>query len=291
MDNIYYDIKASPVDHLRAFSELCKLIETRNEGQIWSKVCSRKTKPFNQRRDLQFCGSADTDGVSISLKFKTTAVQEKKRKAAAKGAATKKAARVAAGVVADGGAAGISAAGSSVADGSTASVTHAAGTSAAGRASTHAVAVAMDVDGDDSNDSNDSSDGDDDVYEDVADDAGAKKKWPKKKAGADCLYVNQLPRKYLAAIRKRLVYDDMGRGDIHCFMHHLSTVMRRRVLRYTRKQRGKEMCMWCFRKIREKVKKASPHNAVQKAENRLDGHDRASLVPAKYKAYVEARAR
>ncbi|KAJ2397704.1 hypothetical protein GGF41_008414, partial [Coemansia sp. RSA 2531] len=60
--------------------------------------------------------------------------------------------------------------------------------------------------------------------------------------------------------------------------------------RYSRKQRGKETRMWRFRKIREKVKKSFPIDAISKAESWLAKFDRASLDPAKYKAYVEARA-
>ncbi|KAJ2059852.1 hypothetical protein GGI17_004125, partial [Coemansia sp. S146] len=255
----------------------------------------------------------DTDGVSISLKFNTTAVKEKKLKSAAKGAATKKAANAVA----------KAAAGSVV---------------ATGHGSIHAAVVAVDVD----------SSGDGDSYEDIVDDdddgvaaaddgavgnfvicngsvptdvetesmaiaadvvadigsggaaatrviraargSGAKKKWPKKESNADYLYVHQLPRKYLADNRKRLVYDDMSRGDIHSFMHHLSARRHRRVMRYSRKQREKGTRMWRFRKIREKVKRAFPIDAISKAEAWLARFDRASLVPAKYKAYVEACA-
>ncbi|KAJ2064891.1 hypothetical protein GGI17_000698 [Coemansia sp. S146] len=283
--------------------------------EIWSRVCSRKSKPFHPRRDLHFSGSADTDGVSISLKFNTTAVKEKKLKSAAKGAATKKAANAVA----------KAAAGSVV---------------ATGHGPIYAAVAAVDADS--------SGDGDGDGYEDIVDDdddgvaaaddgvvgnfvvcngsvptdveiesmaiaadvaadigsggaaatrviraargSGAKKKWPKKESNADCLYVYRLPRKYLADNRKRLVYDDMGRGDIHSFMHHLSTRRHRRIMRYSRKQRGKETRMWRFRKICEKVKKAFLIDAISKAEAWLARFDRASLVPAKYKAYVEVHA-
>ncbi|KAJ2077718.1 hypothetical protein GGI16_008067, partial [Coemansia sp. S142-1] len=276
---------------------------------IESPIRSRKSKPFHPRRDLQFSGSADTDGVSISLKFSTTAVKEKRLKSAAKGAATRKAANAVAKMAA--GATG--------------------GVVATGRGSTHAAVVAVDVDSPDSDKDGGHVDGvaaaDDGavgnfvacsgsvptdveteftaIAADVAADIGtggaaatrvicaargAKKKQPKKESNADCLYVHQLPRKYLAENRSRMVYDDMGRGDIHSFMHHLSTRRRRRVMRYSRKQRGKETRMWRFRKIHEKVKKSFPIDAISKAESWLAKFDHASLDPAKYKAYVEARA-
>ncbi|KAJ2401046.1 hypothetical protein GGF41_007802, partial [Coemansia sp. RSA 2531] len=82
----------------------------------------------------------------------------------------------------------------------------------------------------------------------------------------------------------------MGRGDIHSFMHHLSTRRHRRVMRYSRKQQGKETHMWRFRKIHEKVKKSFPIDAISKAESWLAKFDHASLDPAKYKVYVEAHA-
>ncbi|KAJ2427020.1 hypothetical protein GGF41_001836, partial [Coemansia sp. RSA 2531] len=309
--NIYYDIKTSPEKHLRAFSELCRLLESRNGGirkkkgrnkkansiqcfplrtsfipchmlldptiirqhiinlkvakgakatkgakgitgrstmrEIWSRVCSRKSKPFHPRRDLQFSGSADTDGVSISLKFNTTAIKEKKLKSAAKSAATRKAANAAA----------------KAAAGAPGSVV------ATGHGSTRTVVEAVDVDSSNSDKDGGHVDGvaaaDDGavgnfmacngsvptdvetefaaIAADVAADIGtggaaatrviraargAKKKQPKKESNADCLYVHQLPRKYLADNRSRMVYDDMGRGDIHSFMHHLSTRRRRR---------------------------------------------------------------
>ncbi|KAJ2467194.1 hypothetical protein GGI03_001696 [Coemansia sp. RSA 2337] len=277
--------------------------------EIWSHVCSHKSKPFHPRHDLQFSGSADMDGVSISLKFSTTAVKEKRLKSAAKSGATRKAANVV----------------GKVAAGAPGSVV------ATGRGSTRAAVVAVDVDGSDSDKdgghvdgvaaANDGAVGNfvacngsvptdieteftaiaADVVADIGTGGaaatrviraarGAKKKQPKKESNADCLYVHQLPRKYLAENRSRMVYDDMGRGDIHSFMHHLSTRRRRRVMRYSRKQRGKETRMWRFRKIHEKVKKSFPIDAISKAESWLAKFDHASLDSAKYKAYVEARA-
>ncbi|KAJ2094998.1 hypothetical protein GGI09_005101 [Coemansia sp. S100] len=61
-------------------------------------------------------------------------------------------------------------------------------------------------------------------------------------------------------------------------------------MRYSRKQRGKETHMWRFRKIHEKVKKSFPIDAISKVKSWLAKFDWASLDPAKYKAYVEARA-
>ncbi|KAJ2875418.1 hypothetical protein H4R27_006413, partial [Coemansia aciculifera] len=254
-DNIYYDIKASPEKHLRAFSKLCKLMESRNGGvrkkkgrnkkansiqclplrtsfipchmlldptiirqhiinpkgtkgakvitgsstmkEIWSRVCSRKLKPFHPRHDLHFSGSADTDGVSISLKFNTAAVKEKKLKSAAKGAATKKAANAAAKAAA--GAAGSAAAGSVVA----------CNGSIPTDVETEFTAIAADVAADIGSGGAAASAAATRVIR-AARGSGAKKKWPKKESNADCLYVHQLPRKYLADNRKRLVYDDMG---------------------------------------------------------------------------------
>ncbi|KAJ2061085.1 hypothetical protein GGI17_003342, partial [Coemansia sp. S146] len=282
-DNIYYDMKASPEKHLSAFSKLCKLMESRNGGirkkkgrnkktnsiQCFPLRTSRKSKPFHPRRDLHFSGSANTDGVSISLKFNTTAIKEKRLKSArqlewlvVRQLVVRR------------------------------------------HGSIHATVAAVDVD----------SSGDGDGYEDIVDDdgvaaaddgavgnfvvcngsvptdveteftaiaanvvvdigsggaattrvicaargSGAKKKWPKKESSADCLYVHQLP----------------------CIVGSCATHV----------SSGKETRMWRFRKICEKVKKAFLIDAISKAEAWLARFDRASLVPAKYKAYVEARA-
>ncbi|KAJ2244274.1 hypothetical protein GGI13_006289, partial [Coemansia sp. RSA 455] len=61
-------------------------------------------------------------------------------------------------------------------------------------------------------------------------------------------------------------------------------------MRYSCKQQGKKMHMWRFHKIREKAKKSFPIDAISKAESWLAKFDHASLDPAKYKVYVEARA-
>ncbi|KAJ2040511.1 hypothetical protein H4S04_007902 [Coemansia sp. S16] len=324
-DNIYYDIKASPEKHLRAFSELCRLLESRNGGirkkkgrnkkansiqcatestsfipchmlldsiiirqhiinpkvakgakaakgakgitgrstmrEIWSRVCSRKSKPFHSRRDLQFSGSADTDGVSISLKFNTTAIKEKKLNVVATGRGSTRAAVVAVDVDSpdsdkDGGHVdGVAAAN----DGAVGNFVACSG-SVPTDVETEFTAIAADV-------AADIGTGGAAATRVIRAARGAKKKQPKKESNADCLYVHQLPRKYLADNRSRMVYDDMGRGDIHSFMHHLSTRRRRRVMRYSHKQWGKETCMWHFRKIREKVKKSFPIDAISKAES------------------------
>ncbi|KAJ2833506.1 hypothetical protein FBU31_001896, partial [Coemansia sp. 'formosensis'] len=87
------------------------------------------------------------------------------------------------------------------------------------------------------------------------------------------------------------IVDDMGRGDLHFLMSMDSTSLNRQILRYTRMQRLNETRSWRFKKIREKVKKAYSDDAINKAEQRLRGYDPCTMDPAKFKAYVEARAR
>ncbi|KAJ2833342.1 hypothetical protein FBU31_001923 [Coemansia sp. 'formosensis'] len=322
-DNIYYDIKAHPAKHLRAFSKLCQIIEDNNGGirkkkgrnkkansiqcfplrttfvpchmtinsriirehilqgdkgitskssarKVWGAVLNRRSKPFNRRRNLEFGGSADTDGVAISLRFRTSAVRQAKLKSAAKGAATKKANKAATAAAAAAAASGKSAEADNAADDEwadfmdvDADITADVGTSAATGAATRASTSAA---------------------------TGAKKKRRTSKMGADCRYVHQLTPSELKEYMPQAIVDDLGRNELHCIMSMDSTSADPQILRYTRKQWLKEARSWRFKKIREKVKNAYPDDAINKAEQRLKGYDPCSMDPAKFRAYVEARA-
>ncbi|KAJ2882423.1 hypothetical protein H4R27_003455 [Coemansia aciculifera] len=326
-DNMYYDIKARPSEHLRAFSRLCQLIETRNQGvrkkkgrnkkansvqcfplrtsfvpchmrinaeiirqhilprekglstldpmDIWRRVVNLDAKPFHKRGNKEFSGSASTDGVSISLTFKTPEVMERKHKRAAKGVATKAANRNADdGDNSDGDSDsdddddGVAAAN----DGTVGNFTVGSGPSPADVEGGF-VAIAVDT------------------VADVGTNASTAGSGAKKKSTDDCQYVNDLSREELESYKGRNIFDDMGRRDEHYFMHEKSTPENPVVLRYTYCQESKERRTRKFHKICNKARRDYPDNAIQKAENRLAKYDRTSLVPEKFKAYVEARAR
>ncbi|KAJ2074947.1 hypothetical protein GGI03_005317 [Coemansia sp. RSA 2337] len=251
---------------------------------IWRRVVNLDAKPFKKCGDKEFSGSACTDGVSISLTFKTQEVREKSRKRAAKGAATRAAkaaaARAAKRQVNDDD-------NDDVDDGAAATNDGAVGGFVVYNGlvptdvETRFTAIAADVVAD--------------VGTGAASAAGdsgsAKKKWTKKKLTDDCKYINDLTKEEHERHKGRNVFDDMGRRDEHFFMHKNSTPENPVVMRYTYCQESKERRTRKFRKIRSNVKRSFPGNNIQKAENRLAKYDGTSLIADKFKAYVEAHAR
>ncbi|KAJ1922783.1 hypothetical protein LPJ71_001077 [Coemansia sp. S17] len=254
---------------------------------IWRRVVNLDAKPFKKRGDKEFSGSACTDGVSISLTFKTQEAKEKSRKRAAKAAAARAAKRQANDDDND-----------DVDDGAAAANDGAVGGFVVYNGlvptdvETRFTAIAADVVADVGTDAAGAADVVADVGTSAAGDSGStKKKWTKKKSTDDCKYINDLTKEEHERHKGRNVFDDMGRRDEHFFMHENSTPEHPVVLRYTYCQESKERRMRKFRKIMNKIKRSFPGNDIQKAENRLAKYDGTSLIAEKFKAYVETRAR
>lgn len=105
--------------------------------------------------------------------------------------------------------------------------------------------------------------------------AGSAKKnnWSKSKSTADCPYVNGISKDQLESFKGRSIFDYMGRRNDHFFMHEKSIPDNPSALRYTYCQESKERRKRWFQKIRNKIKKDYPDNAVQRAEKRLAKND------------------
>ncbi|KAJ2803503.1 hypothetical protein H4R20_002868, partial [Coemansia guatemalensis] len=102
-DDIYYDARANPKRHLKAFYMLCQILEENNAKMIqcfplrknwvhahmhldtiilcqqllnvpgsssvdkWSEVLNLESRPFKERSGRKFHGAIDTDGVAITV--------------------------------------------------------------------------------------------------------------------------------------------------------------------------------------------------------------------------------
>ncbi|KAJ2801973.1 hypothetical protein H4S07_004800, partial [Coemansia furcata] len=176
-----------------------------NMRLLWGKVVNLKAKAFHDREGLTFCGSVDTDGVSITLIFK--------HPDALKRGCMKRFAKVS--------------------------------------------------------------------VEDSATDCSTP----------DCPYIDTIPRDQLASMKERLVFNDMGYGDLLHLMAWGSTADNPVILRYTRCQRLVEMRMRHFAKLRELAKLQHPDSVlIREAENYLSHFNRTSLNPVVYRDYIVAHA-
>ncbi|KAJ2827512.1 hypothetical protein GGI24_002624 [Coemansia furcata] len=107
----------------------------------------------------------------------------------------------------------------------------------------------------------------------------------------DCLYINTIPRDQLEAMRERLVFNDMGYGDLLHLMAWGSTADNPVILRYTRCQRLVETRMRHFAKLREIAKLQDLDSVlIREAENYLTHFNRTSLNLVVYRDYIFARA-
>ncbi|KAJ2827428.1 hypothetical protein FBU31_003174, partial [Coemansia sp. 'formosensis'] len=223
------------IDSTILYSRFLKKVQgvtsTSPPEDIWSNIVNLKSKLFKKRRGLTFGHSVKTDGVAISLTFKTEAVRQAKLKSAAKGAATKKANQAAAAVAAAAAASGKAADVDSASDGVTAANDGAVSDFVAGNvavandAGTDFTAVAADIAADVGTSAATR------VSTHVA--TGTKKNGHKNATGADCRYVHQLTRSELKEYMPQAIVDDMGRGDLHFLMSMDSTSLNRQILRYT----------------------------------------------------------
>ncbi|KAJ2212158.1 hypothetical protein IW140_005039 [Coemansia sp. RSA 1813] len=279
-EGIYYDIKAHPKKHFKAFCCLAVLLEMNDYKSFqcsplrksfvpvhieidtvvlcrsiigwsynakspiesyWYRFLNEKSRVLRIRNGFRFYGTIQTDGVSVSVIKKTTAAKEKSSRKAKKRDTEANAAIETSG-------SGLTAPAESAATGS------------------------------------------------LPEDQPKKPKQPKKrekpgeKKSGGFAYIHELSPEQLANM-KNPIFMDPGRKDIVFGMTDKSTSEEKALFRYTRSQKAKETRTTCYRKLREKLKKKHPDsNEIKAAEARLATFSCTSILPDKYEQYVRTRA-
>ncbi|KAJ1663317.1 hypothetical protein IW140_005101 [Coemansia sp. RSA 1813] len=279
-EGIYYDIKAHPKKHFKAFCCLAVLLETNDHRSFqcfplrksfvpmhieidttvlcqsimgwsynakfpienyWYRFLNEKSRVLGTRNGFRFYGTIQTDGVSVSVIKKTVAAKEKSSRKVKKRDAE-------ANTAIDASKSGLTAPIESTATGS------------------------------------------------LSEDQPKKRKKPRKrenpgeKKSDEFTYIHELSPEQLASM-KNPVFMDPGRQDIVFGMTNESTSDEKALFRYTRSQKAKETQATRYRKLREKVKNEDPDsNEIQAAEARLSAFSCTSVLPDKYEQYVRTRA-
>ncbi|KAJ1765951.1 hypothetical protein IW140_006320 [Coemansia sp. RSA 1813] len=113
---------------------------------------------------------------------------------------------------------------------------------------------------------------------------------PGEKKLGEFAYIHELSPEQLANM-KTPIFVDPGRQDIVFGMTDESTSEEKALFRYTRSQKAKETRTTHYRKLREKVKNEHPDsNETKAAEARLAAFSCTSIFPGKYEQYVRTRA-
>ncbi|KAJ1666524.1 hypothetical protein IW140_004629 [Coemansia sp. RSA 1813] len=277
-EGIYYDIKAQPKKHFKAFCCLVVLLEMNNYRSFqcfplrksfvpmhieidtkilcrsimswsynakspiesyWYRFLNKKSRVLRTRNGFRFYGTIQTDGVSVSVIKKTATAKEKSSRKAKKMDAEANAAI-------DTSRSGLTAPAESAATGS--------------------------------------------LPEDQP-----KKRKPRKrekpgeKKPGEFTYIHELSPELLANM-KTPIFMDPGRQDIVFGMTDESTSEEKALFRYTRSQKAKETRTTRYRKLREKVKNEHPDsNEIKAAEARLAAFSCTSILPDKYEQYIRTR--
>ncbi|KAJ1771762.1 hypothetical protein LPJ74_002065 [Coemansia sp. RSA 1843] len=117
-----------------------------------------------------------------------------------------------------------------------------------------------------------------------------KRKKPGGKKLDESTYIHELLPEQLANM-KNPIFMDPGRQDIVFGMTDESTSEEKALFRYTRSQKAKETRATRYHKLREKVKNEHPDsNEIKAAEARLAAFSCTSVLPGKYEQYVRTRA-
>ncbi|KAJ2569591.1 hypothetical protein IW140_002999 [Coemansia sp. RSA 1813] len=279
-EGIYYDIKAHPKKHFKAFYCLAVLLETNGYRSFqcfplrksfvpmhieidtivlcnsimgwsynakspiesyWYRFLNKKSRVLRTRNGFRFYGTIQTDGVSVSVIKKTAAAKEKSSWKAKKRDTE-------ANVAIETSESGLTAPVESTATGS------------------------------------------------LSEEQPKKRKKrrkrekPGEKKLGEFAYIHELSPEQLASM-KNPIFMDPGRQDIVFGMTDESTSEDKALFRYTRSQKAKETRTTRYRKLREKVKKEHPgSNEIKAAEARLAAFSRTSIFPGKYEQYVRTRA-
>ncbi|KAJ1769898.1 hypothetical protein LPJ74_003619, partial [Coemansia sp. RSA 1843] len=276
-EGLYYDIKAHPKKHFKAFCCLAVLLETNDSRSFqcfplrksfvpmhieidimvlcrsimdwsynakspieiyWYRFLNEKSRVLRTRNGFRFYGTIQTDGVSVSVIEKTATAKEKSSWKAKK-------------------------------------------------RDTEAIAVikasgSRPVDPIDSIATGS-------LPEDQTKKSRKREKPGEKKSG-EFTYIHELSPEQLASM-KTPIFMDPGRQDIVFGMADESTSEDKALFRYTRSQKAKETRTTRYRKLREKVKNEHPDsNEIKAAEARLAAFSCTSIFPGKYEQYVRTRA-
>ncbi|KAJ2089402.1 hypothetical protein IW138_003432 [Coemansia sp. RSA 986] len=279
-EGIYYDIKAHPKKHFKAFCYLAVLLETNDcrafqcfplrksfvpmhieidttvlcnsimgwsynaKSPIeiyWYRLFNEQSRVLRTRNGFRFYGTIQTDGVSVSVIKMTAAAKEKSSWKAKK-----------------------------------------RGTEANSAIKTSGSRLTAPVESIDTGS--------------LPEDQPKKPKKPRKrekpgeKKLGESSYIHELSPEQLANM-KTPIFMDPGRQDIVFGMTDESTSEEKALFRYTRSQKAKETRTTRYRKLREKVKKEHPDsNEIKAAEARLAAFSCTSILPGKYEQYVRTRA-
>ncbi|KAJ2566788.1 hypothetical protein IW140_004790 [Coemansia sp. RSA 1813] len=279
-EGIYYDIKAHPQKHFKAFCCLAVLLETNGYRSFqcfplrksfvpmhieidttvlcksimgwsynakfpieiyWYKFLNEKLRVLRTRNGFSFYGTIQTDGVSVSVIKKTAAAKEKSSWKAKKRDTEA----------------------NSAIETSGSGLTAPVGSTATGS-----------------------------LPEDQPKKPkkSRKREKPGEKKSGEFTYIHELSPEQLASM-KNPIFMDPGRQDIVFGMTDESTSEEKALFRYTRSQKAKETRTTHYRKLREKVKKEHPDSSeIKAAEARLAAFSCTSIFLGKYEQYVRTRA-
>ncbi|KAJ1768668.1 hypothetical protein IW140_000799 [Coemansia sp. RSA 1813] len=276
-EGLYYDIKAHPKKHFKAFCCLAVLLETSDYRSFqcfplrksfvpmhieidttvlcqnimdwsynakspieiyWYRFLNEKSRVLRTRNGFRFYGTIQTDGVSVSVIKKTAAAKEKSSWKAKKRDTEANAAIETSG-------SGLTAPAKSIATG---------------------------------------------LPPEDQPKKPRKRKKPGEKKPGELTYIHELSPEQLASM-KNPIFMDPGRQDIVFGMTDESTSDEKALFRYTRSQKAKETRITRYRKLREKVKNEHPgSNEIKAAEARLAAFSCTSILPGKYEQYVRTHA-
>ncbi|KAG2229785.1 hypothetical protein INT48_005312 [Thamnidium elegans] len=101
----------------------------------------------------------------------------------------------------------------------------------------------------------------------------------------DFQYIEEIPKEELLATKGKAVLIDPGRRGLLYCMHEDSTAKKKKMYRYTRNQKAKELKSAKFRKLRQRFKPAS----IQERENKLSQCSSSTVNVDAYVEYLKVR--
>ncbi|KAI8095766.1 hypothetical protein BDF21DRAFT_435854 [Thamnidium elegans] len=101
----------------------------------------------------------------------------------------------------------------------------------------------------------------------------------------DFQYIEEIPKEELLATKGKAVLIDPGRRGLLYCMHEDSTAKKKKMHRYTRNQKAKELKSAKFRKLRQRFKPAS----IQERENKLSQCSSSTVNVDAYVEYLKVR--
>ncbi|KAG2236350.1 hypothetical protein INT48_008332 [Thamnidium elegans] len=102
----------------------------------------------------------------------------------------------------------------------------------------------------------------------------------------DFQYIKEISKEELLATKGKTVLIDPGRRDLLYCMHEDSTAKKKKLYRYTRNQKAKELKSAKFRKLRQRFKPTS----IQECENKLSQYSWSTVHTDAYLEYLKVRS-